>query len=152
GRAGVPVAVGAPRPLLRERAAAVGDQVGTGLEGAALPPPSKKPEPAHAIDWIAHAVTDRAEPVTLVAVGPLTNVALLLARYSEMESALERVVLMGGAIGEGNMTPAAEFNIWTDPEAAARVFESGIDLTMVGLDVTYQALMGPHHAERLATA
>src|SRR5207237_5478118 len=90
GRADVPVAVGAPRPLLRERAAAVGDQVGTGLEGAALPPPSKKPEPAHAIDWIAHAVTDRAEPVTLVAVGPLTNVALLLARYSEMESALER--------------------------------------------------------------
>jgi inosine-uridine nucleoside N-ribohydrolase len=148
----VPVAAGASRPLVRERAAAVGDQVGTGLDGPTLPGPTRAPEPAHAIDWIARAVGDSDAPVTLVAIGPLTNVALLLARYPEMESALERIVLMGGAIGEGNMTPAAEFNIWTDPEAAARVFESGIDLSMVGLDVTYQALMGPHHAERFAAA
>jgi inosine-uridine nucleoside N-ribohydrolase len=148
--ANVPVAAGAPRPLVRARAAAVGDQVGTGLEGPVLPPPARQPEPAHAIDWIARTVAQNDAPVTLVAIGPLTNVALLLARYPEMESALERIVLMGGAIGEGNMTPAAEFNIWTDPEAAARVFTSGIDLTMVGLDVTYQALMRPHHVERLA--
>jgi inosine-uridine nucleoside N-ribohydrolase len=90
------------------------------------------------------------EPVTLVATGPLTNVALLLARYPDV--APGRIVLMGGAIGEGNETPAAEFNIWDDPEAAARVFSSGIDLTMVGLDVTHKALMTAAHAERLARA
>jgi purine nucleosidase/pyrimidine-specific ribonucleoside hydrolase len=82
----------------------------------------------------------------------LTNIALFLARYPGLESRLERIVLMGGAIGEGNTTPAAEFNIWVDPEAAHRVFQSGVDLTMVGLDVTHQALMTPAHAERLAAA
>jgi pyrimidine-specific ribonucleoside hydrolase len=97
-------------------------------------------------------VADCAEPVTLIATGPLTNVALSLARYPELESQLKRIVLMGGAIGEGNTTPAAEFNIWVDPEAADRVFQSGIDLTMVGLDVTHQALMTPVHTERLAAA
>ena len=75
--------------------------------------------------------------------------ALLLARYPELESRLERIVLMGGAIGEGNTTPAAEFNIWVDPEAASRVFQSGLDLTMVGLDVTHRALMTPAHTARL---
>ena len=88
----------------------------------------------------------------MVPTGPLTNIALFLARYPELESRIERIVLMGGAIGEGNTTPAAEFNIWVDPEAAHRVFQSGIDLTMVGLDVTHQALMTPAHVERLAAA
>ena len=77
---------------------------------------------------------------------------MLLARYPGIESRLERIVLMGGAIGEGNVTPAAEFNIWADPEAAHRVFESGLDMTMVGLDVTHQALITPAHIERLAAA
>jgi inosine-uridine nucleoside N-ribohydrolase len=152
GRADVPVAAGAARPLVRERAKPVGDQIASGLEGPVLPAPSRTPGELHAIDWIAQTALDGGEPPTLVAIGPLTNVALLLARYPEVESALERVVLMGGSIGEGNMTPAAEFNIWTDPEAAARVFMSGLDLTMVGLDVTYRALMMPEHAERFAAA
>jgi inosine-uridine nucleoside N-ribohydrolase len=90
--------------------------------------------------------------VTLVPTGPLTNVALLLARYPELEPRLERIVLMGGAIGEGNVTPAAEFNIWTDPEAAQRVFSSGLDVTMVGLDVTHRALLRQAHVDRLAAA
>jgi purine nucleosidase/pyrimidine-specific ribonucleoside hydrolase len=107
---------------------------------------------AHAIDWIAAAVGEAPGPVTLIATAPLTNIALLLARYPEIESRLERVVLMGGAIAEGNVTPAAEFNIWVDPEAAARVFQSGLDLTMVGLDVTHRAIMTPEHAQRLAAA
>jgi inosine-uridine nucleoside N-ribohydrolase len=152
GRAEIPVAAGAPRPLIRERHTAADVHGESGLDGPTLPPPSRAPEPAHAIDWIAAAVADCAEPVTLIATGPLTNVALLLARYPELESQLERIVLMGGAIGEGNTTPAAEFNIWVDPEAADRVFQSGIDLTVVGLDVTHQALMTPVHTERLAAA
>ncbi len=95
-------------------------------------------------------MTANPRPVTHVAVGPLTNVALLVARYPEVAARLERIVLMGGAFGEGNTTPAAEFNIWVDPEAASRVFQSGVDLTMVGLDVTHRALMRPDHAQRLS--
>jgi len=85
--------------------------------------------------------------VTLVPTGPLTNVALLLALHPDARP--ERIVLMGGAIAEGNVTPAAEFNIWADPEAAHRVFTSGLDVTMVGLDVTHQALVTSAHAEQL---
>jgi purine nucleosidase/pyrimidine-specific ribonucleoside hydrolase len=95
------------------------------------------------VDFLAECV----KGATLVATGPLTNVALLLAVRPEARP--DRLVLMGGAIAEGNVTPAAEFNIWADPEAAARVFASGLDVTMVGLDVTHRALLTPAHAERL---
>jgi len=152
GRDDVPVAAGAERPLVRERHVAAEVHGETGLDGPSLPPPARAPEPTHAIDWIAATVERTAEPVTLVATGPLTNVALLLARYPALELSLERIVLMGGAIGAGNTTPAAEFNIWADPEAASRVFQSGVDLTMVGLDVTHRALMTPAHTARLAAA
>jgi len=152
GRGEVPVAAGAPRPLVREGHVAAQVHGETGLDGPDLPPPSRESQPAHAIDWIAAALVANPRPVTLVATGPLTNVALFLARYPELETKLERIVLMGGAIAEGNVTPAAEFNIWVDPEAAHRVFQSGLDLTMVGLDVTHQALMRPVHAERLSGA
>jgi inosine-uridine nucleoside N-ribohydrolase len=152
GRTHIPVAAGAPRPLVRERQVAANVHGETGLDGPDLPPPSREPESDHAIDWIAAAIAASAGPVTLVPTGPLTNVALLLARHPELATKLERIVLMGGAIGLGNVTPAAEFNIWVDPEAAQRVFTSGVDLTMVGLDVTHQALLKPAHAERLARA
>jgi inosine-uridine nucleoside N-ribohydrolase len=152
GRAEIPVAAGAARPLVREIRTAGEVHGESGLDGPSLPPPSRAPEAEHAIDWIAATVEASAEPVTLVATGPLTNVALLLARYPELPARLERIVLMGGAIGEGNTTPSAEFNIWVDPEAADRVFQSQVDLTMVGLDVTHQALMTPTHTERLAAA
>ena len=152
GRSEIPVAAGAPRPLIRERHTAAEVHGETGLDGPRLPPAARAAEPTHAIDWIASTLTASPDPVTLVATGPLTNVALFLARYPELELRLERIVLMGGAIGEGNTTPAAEFNIWVDPEAAARVFQSDVDLTMVGLDVTHRALMTRAHTERLAAA
>src|SRR5881275_3260457 len=145
----VPVAAGAARPLVRERHVAADVHGESGLDGPDLPPPSREPEAAHAIDWIATMLVTRDEPVTIVATGPLTNIALLLARYPELAAHIERIVLMGGAVGEGNVTPAAEFNIWADPEAAARVFSAGIDLTMVGLNVTHKALFKERHAERL---
>jgi inosine-uridine nucleoside N-ribohydrolase len=152
GRGDVPVAAGAERPLVRERRTAAEVHGETGLDGPNLPGPSRLPEPMHAIDWLAEAVGASPDPVTLVATGPLTNVALFMARYPGLVSRLERIVLMGGAIGEGNTTPAAEFNIWVDPEAADRVFQTGVDLTMVGLDVTHQALMTAAHAECLAAS
>jgi inosine-uridine nucleoside N-ribohydrolase len=150
GRSDVSVAAGAPRPLVRERQVAENVHGETGLDGPDLPGPSRGPVALHAVDWIADTLRTSDGPVTVVPTGPLTNVALFLARYPELASKVERLVLMGGAIGLGNVTPAAEFNIWVDPEAAARVFGAGIDLTMVGLDVTHQALMTPAHAGRLA--
>jgi inosine-uridine nucleoside N-ribohydrolase len=149
GRAEVSVAAGADRPLVRERHVAAEVHGESGLDGPDLPPPSRPPEPAHAIDWIATTLLAHPSAVTLVPTGPLTNIALFLARYPELASHIERIVLMGGAIGEGNVTPAAEFNIWADPEAAHRVFTSGIDLTMVGLDVTHRALVRPADVDRL---
>ena len=152
GRDDVSVAAGADRPLVRDRHVAAEVHGETGLDGPDLPPPARQPEPAHAIDWIAMTLIGRPDPVTLVPTGPLTNIALFLARYPELAGRVERIVLMGGAIGEGNVTPAAEFNIWADPEAAHRVFTSGIDLTMVGLDVTHQALLGPADVARLRSS
>ena len=150
GRDDIPVAAGAARALVREGRVLPHVFGDSGLDGPDLPPAARQPEREHAIDWIAAKLAGGAGPVTLVATGPLTNVALLLARYPDARP--ERIVLMGGAIGEGNETPAAEFNMWADPEAAARVFDSGINLTMIGLDVTHQALMTPGHAERLASS
>jgi len=144
GRDDVPVAAGAGRPLVREAHVAAQVHGETGLDGPDLPPARGKPVDQHAVEFLAEHI---APDVVLVPTGPLTNVALLLARYPDVRP--QRIVLMGGAIAEGNVTPAAEFNIWGDPEAAARVFTSGIDLTMIGLDVTHKALFADRHAERL---
>ena len=143
GRGDVPVAVGSPRPLVREPFVAAHVHGETGLDGPKLAAPQAEPVAQHAVDFLA----EHMEGATLVATGPLTNVALLLARYPDVQP--ERIVLMGGAIAEGNVTPAAEFNVWADPEAAKRVFASGLDVTMVGLDVTHRALLTRAHAERL---
>jgi inosine-uridine nucleoside N-ribohydrolase len=148
-RGDVPLATGAPRPLVREPFVAAYVHGESGLEGPELPPPEGAPVEAHAVDFIAARIMESDRPITLVPVGPLTNVALLLALYPEAGERLERIVLMGGAIAEGNVTPAAEFNVWADPEAAARVFASGLDVTMIGLDVTHKALMTGAHADRL---
>jgi inosine-uridine nucleoside N-ribohydrolase len=149
GREDVPVAAGADRPLVRERRTAAHVHGETGLDGPALPPPEKRPVEQRAVDFLAERIAAAPAPITLIPTGPLTNVALLLASHPEVAGRLERIVLMGGSIAEGNVTPAAEFNIRADPEAAARVFSSGLDVTMVGLDVTHKALMTPNHAERL---
>jgi inosine-uridine nucleoside N-ribohydrolase len=147
GRDDVAVAAGAERPLVREQRVASNVHGETGLDGPDLPPPQRDPVEEDAVDFLAQKIRERNGAVTLVPTGPLTNVALLLALHPDARP--ERIVLMGGAIAEGNVTPAAEFNIWADPEAAARVFTSGIDLTMVGLDVTHRALFTKAHEERL---
>ena len=143
GRGDVPVAAGAGRPLVREPFVAAYVHGESGLDGPDLPPPRGEPVAEHAVELLA----ERVAGATLVATGPLTNVALLLALHPD--AVPERIVLMGGAIAEGNVTPAAEFNVWADPEAAQRVFRSGLDVTMVGLDVTHQALVTARHAEKL---
>jgi inosine-uridine nucleoside N-ribohydrolase len=147
GRRDVAVAAGAARPLSREPFVAEYVHGKSGLDGPALPPPATQPVEQDAVDFMA----ERLGPgVVLVPTGPLTNVAQLLERHPGVRP--RRIVLMGGSIGLGNVTPAAEFNIWADPEAAHRVFTSGLDVTMVGLDVTHKALLVPERAERLRGA
>ena len=150
-RQDIPVAAGADRPLVRDPFTHGAAHGATGLDGPELPPPSRRPQ-GHAIDLIADTVRASDQPVTLVPTGPLTNVALFLARHPDAAARLDRIVLMGGCTGFGNVTPNAEFNVWADPDAARRVFTSGLDVTMVGLDVTHQALFTVAEANALRGA
>jgi pyrimidine-specific ribonucleoside hydrolase len=150
GRSDVPVAAGAAAPLVRPVDVAEYVHGESGLDGPDLPPPRGTPIDRHAVEFTAEQIRAHGGRLTLVPTGPLTNVALLLALHPDARP--ERIVLMGGSIGEGNRTPAAEFNIWADPEAAARVFESGLDVTMVGLDVTHKALVTDELTERFRVA
>ena len=143
GRSDVPVAPGADRPLVRELSVAAHVHGESGLDGPVLPEPAARPAREDAVSFLAEHL---GPGVVLCPTGSLTNVARLLTEHSGARP--ERIVLMGGAIGLGNITPAAEFNIWADPEAAAIVFDSGIDITMVGLDVTHEAIVGPERVER----
>jgi inosine-uridine nucleoside N-ribohydrolase len=150
GRSDIPVHSGADQPLVRQVRVAAHVHGESGLDGPDLPAARTRVRDGHAADFIAEQIRARDGAVTLVPTGPLTNAALLLALHPDARP--ERVVLMGGAIGEGNITPAAEFNIWADPEAAERVFAAGLDTTMVGLDATHRALITSAHAERLRGA
>jgi inosine-uridine nucleoside N-ribohydrolase len=150
GRADVPVSAGAAEPLDRPLVVAAHVHGESGLDGPTLPPPTAEPVSTDAVDWIAGVVSAAETPVTLVPTGPLTNVARYLQAHGT--DGIERIVLMGGAIAEGNMTPAAEFNIWADPEAAQIVFDAGLDVTMIGLDVTHKAVTGPDVQRRLREA
>jgi len=147
GRPDIPVAAGADRPLVRELTVAAHVHGESGLDGPSLPPAARTPLGEHAVDFMRRTIAASQRPVTLIPTGPLTNVALLFERTGGEN--VERIVLMGGAIAEGNMTPAAEFNIWADPEAAQAVFHAGIDVTMAGLDVTHRAVTTPAIQERL---
>jgi inosine-uridine nucleoside N-ribohydrolase len=149
GRGEIPVAAGADRPLERDAYVARDVHGESGLDGPNLSEPKGSVVEDDAVNFMAGRICGTDLPVTLVATGPLTNVALLIERCPEAAGLVDRIVLMGGAIAEGNVTPAAEFNIWADPEAAARVFSSGLDVTMIGLDVTHKALLLPEHADRL---
>jgi len=150
GRTDVQVAAGTDRPLKRDLVVAAHVHGESGLDGPALPPAKTVAASTDATSFIAERVERAAREVTLVPTGPLTNVARYLETHGT--AGLARVVLMGGSIAEGNFTPAAEFNIWCDPEAADVVFSSGLDVTMVGLDVTHKAILGPEMEERLRAA
>ena len=146
GRTDVAVAAGADAPLERELVVAAHVHGESGLDGPVLPDPTTTAVDQHAVDFLAERIVDGA---VLIPTGPLTNVALLLEGHPDAAARLGEIVLMGGAIAEGNMTPAAEFNIWADPEAAQAVFQRGLDVTRIGLDVPHRALLTSDDAERL---
>ncbi|WP_421171985.1 pyrimidine-specific ribonucleoside hydrolase RihA [Aeromonas sp. 601115] len=149
GRDDIPVAAGAPKPLARELIIADNVHGESGLDGPKLPDPAFAPQAMTGLELMAKCLRESLEPVTLVPTGPLTNIALLLAAHPELKGKIARIVLMGGAAGAGNWTPAAEFNIYVDPEAADMVFKSGIPITMCGLDVTHEAQVMDEDIERV---
>ncbi len=147
-RSDIPVAGGAVKPLMRDLIIADNVHGETGLDGPALPEPGFAPQNCTAVELMAKVLRESPEPVTLVATGPQTNVALLLNSHPELHAKIARIVIMGGAMGLGNWTPAAEFNIYVDPEAAEIVFQSGIPVVMAGLDVTHRAQIMADDIER----
>lgn len=146
----VPVAAGAPDALVRSVERSDEDSVHgpDGLGDGTMFEPAGRALDEHAIDFIARLA--REAPLTIAAIGPLTNIALLLARHPDVTERIERLVIMGGARLEGNATPAAEFNIWLDPEAAARVFASGLPVTLFPLDITNQATLTREEVDELS--
>jgi len=145
----VPIAAGMTRPLVRELRVAADIHGSSGLDGPTLPEPDLALAPLHAVDLLIEKLLASDGDITLVATAPLTNIAAALRREPRIIPKIQEIVLMGGAIGLGNTTPAAEFNIYVDPEAAHAVFTCGRPLTMIGLDVTHQAQATPAVRERI---
>lgn len=149
GMTQVPVAAGEAGPLRRTLRVAEDVHGKSGLDGADLPEPNVDVVGEHAVELMRRILLDHPQPVTLVPTGPLTNIGLLLERHPEVKERIGAIVLMGGSTERGNATPYAEFNMWVDPEAAELVFTSGLDITMMGLNVTHQAGVTPDVIERL---
>jgi purine nucleosidase len=150
GAAGTPVSAGCTGPLLRPAYDARDVHGESGLGGAVLPPATGSPAPGHAIEYIIDTVRAAPGQITLVATGPLTNIALAVKREPRLADWVRQFVIMGGSAGRGNVTPAAEFNIWADPEAAAVVFRAGWTVVQLGLDVTLQTGASPAVLQRMA--
>jgi inosine-uridine nucleoside N-ribohydrolase len=145
----VPIVAGCDRPMVRDQLMAGSIHGVSGLDGPEWPEPDVPQDSRHAVDVLVDEMGHPEGSLSIVATGPLTNVATAFRRAPEALSGVQRVVLMGGAIGLGNWTPAAEFNIYADPEAAHVVFSSGVPITMVPLEVTHRALATPEVMARI---
>ena len=149
GRTDVPVAAGARVPLVRHLVTATYAHGENGLAGVEFPAPKTKPVAESAAEMIAHVVRNHPGEVTIVAIGPLTNIATALRADPAITGLIKDIVLMGGSLSGGNISPSAEFNIYVDPEAARAVFHAGIPFTMVGLDVTRKVVLRDEHIAAL---
>jgi inosine-uridine nucleoside N-ribohydrolase len=149
GRTDIPVAAGAKAPLVRRLVTAAYAHGENGLGGAVFPEPKIKPVAEPAAEFIRQIIRKYPGEVTLITVGPLTNVATALNADPELAPMVRSLVMMGGSLSGGNITPAAEFNVYVDPEAARIVFQSGIPITMVGLDVTRKTSLTEDHVRQL---
>lgn len=149
GMTEVPLAKGAEHPLMRELMSAPSVHGESGLDGPVLPEPELSLSSLTAVELMAKVLRESDEGVTIVSTGPLTNTAALLLAHPELKEKIRRISLMGGGVSHGNWTPAAEFNILVDPEAADIVFKSGVPIIMSGLDVTEKALVLKDDVERI---
>lgn len=145
----VPVAQGAGQSLMGSGDAATYIHGESALDGADLPHPTFELSPESGVELIARLVSESDVPITLVATGPLTNIALFLKLYPDLISNVKEIVFMGGSAGRGNRSAYAEFNIWMDPDATDVVLKSGLPMTMCGLDVTHEALVTSEIFDRL---
>ena len=146
----IPVYSGANQPILQARSGAAKIHGKSALGGINLPKAKKlKVAKPTAVEFMAKELVGSDKKFRLIALGPLTNLAILLASAPEVKGHIEEIILMGGAAVGGNRTPVAEFNIWQDPEAAHIVFASGIPIIMCGLDVTRKALLKKDDLERI---
>jgi inosine-uridine nucleoside N-ribohydrolase len=152
GRDDIPVASGASSPLIRTLVDAAYAHGNNGLAGVNFPEAKLKPVKKRAADLICKLVRTNPGAIVIVAIGPLTNVALALREDPEIAPMVQGIVLMGGSLSGGNVTPAAEFNFYVDPEAASIVFNSGIPIRMVGLDVTRKVAFTEEHIAQLRSA
>ncbi len=148
GAGDIPVARGAVRPLLGVSQYAEYVHGADGMGDLGITPSNRRVDPRSAVELLRDLIEGSKDPVTLVPVAPLTNIALFLRAFPETAKKIHRIVLMGGSASAGNATAAAEFNVWHDPEAAAIVFQSGVPITMYGLDVFMRP--GISSAEALA--
>ena len=158
GRGDIPVAAGRAAPRVRDLSTAAVMHGESGLAGPLPVTPSRGPSELTALEMIEQVLTEATEPITLVATGPLTNMADVVEQLPHLHHMIRELVIMGGAVELGNWTPAAEFNIWVDPQAADIVFRAGcvpggertgIPLTMIGLEVTHRAWLTDEHADAL---
>ena len=152
GRTDIPVAAGARAPLMRRLVTATYAHGENGLGGAVFPEPTTKPVATPAAEIIRQIVRKYPGEVTLITIGPLTNIATALNADPDLAGMVRALVMMGGSLSGGNITPAAEFNVYVDPEAARIVFQSGIPVTMVGLDVTRRTSLTDEHVRTLEAA
>ena len=152
GRTDIPVAAGAKAPLIRRLVTAAYAHGENGLGGAVFPEPKIKAVSQPAAQFIQQLARKYPGEITLITIGPLTNVATALNSDPELAAMVKRLVMMGGSLSGGNITPAAEFNVYVDPEAARIVFQSGIPITMVGLDVTRKTSLTEDHVRQLEAA
>lgn len=152
GLRSLPVARGMDRPLVRPAQHAADIHGESGLDGPDIPEPEMEPVRTHAVDLIIDLLLRSEGDITLVPTGPLTNIAMAMLREPAILPKIKAISLMGGSIGLGNVTPAAEFNIHTDPEAAAIVFACGRPITVSTLEVTHQALATEEIITRLRSA
>ncbi|TLG76527.1 ribonucleoside hydrolase RihC [Culicoidibacter larvae] len=137
----IPVAKGCGQPLLKELEDASEIHGESGMAGYDFPKVTTAPLSMHAVEAMRQTLSEADEPITLVPIAALTNIALLFSMYPECKSKIKRIVMMGGSLSRGNTTTIAEFNTYVDPHAAAIVFQSGVPIVMVGLDVTSTALI-----------
>ena len=145
----VDVYPGSSKPLVRDQILAHDIHGYSGLEGADLPKPTRKPKNVHAVEFMAATIKKNFGDITLVATGPLTNVALFALRYPELVKGIEEIVIMGGGIAFGNVTPVAEFNIFSDPEAADIVFRLDVPKVLAPLDMTHKAAITQKELEKM---
>jgi purine nucleosidase len=146
----IPVARGFELPLVQPSLLAPETHGNTGLGYAVLPPPTTKPVAQHSVDFLIEKILSAPGKLTLVCIGPLTNVAVAIRKEPRILQAVKEVVIMGGAIKhQGNTTPLAEFNVYVDPHAAYMVYHSGMPITLIPLDVTYQCIFTHADVERL---